>query len=159
MNEKQFTEKKLQKVIYSNPEKLANRLKEWIKNPQSQPEIEYYFKHYQSKGKVLPRPKTQTEKDLEKYVPMINIALALEKEKQPEKALSIYLMILDRYEPIGTAFYERPAIILEKQKRYLEAIDICKKALANKNLEKSWPEFQKRLARLEKKAQKEVSQP
>jgi tetratricopeptide (TPR) repeat protein len=46
-----------------------------------------------------------------------------------DAALEIYLEILDHYQPHLYANFERPAIILEKKRRYQEALDICLRAL------------------------------
>lgn len=51
-------------------------------------------------------------------------ARKLEKEGEEDKALKIYLKLLDRI-PQGTVYYERPCIILEKKHEYQKAIDIC----------------------------------
>lgn len=65
---------------------------------------------------------------LKEYYHIYKKARQLEKTN-PDKALNLYLEILSKYEPRGTLYYERPCIILEKQKRYDEAIGICRKAI------------------------------
>jgi len=56
-------------------------------------------------------------------------AKAMDRLGNEDKALEIYLEILEKYHPHLLANFERPAIILEKKKRYEEAIEICEKAI------------------------------
>ena len=51
-------------------------------------------------------------------------ARELEKAHKTDQALEIYLSLIP-YRPEGTDYYTRPCIILEKQQRYREAIEIC----------------------------------
>lgn len=46
-----------------------------------------------------------------------------------DAALEIYLEVLEHYQPHLYANFERPAIILEKKRRYEEALNICERAL------------------------------
>ena len=46
-----------------------------------------------------------------------------------DTALELYLEILDNYHPSLYSNFERPAIILEKKRRYQEALEICQRAL------------------------------
>lgn len=46
-----------------------------------------------------------------------------------DAALEIYLEVLEHYQPHLYSNFERPAIILEKKRRYEEALDICERAL------------------------------
>jgi len=149
-----FTEHQLRAVLHGNPNELAKRLKKWLKKPSTQPEIEFWFRNYFSKGKELPRKKERWEIESQVYIPLIQEALALEKQGKKEQALAIYLRILAVFEPRGTAYYERPAIILEKAGLIDEAIEICRKALNNPYLHRSRSDFEKRLQRLEKKLAK-----
>ena len=55
-------------------------------------------------------------------------ARELEKQGNAEEALLIYLNIIE-YCPPGTDYYTRPCIILEKQKEYDKAIEICDLAI------------------------------
>ncbi len=57
-----------------------------------------------------------------------NRAKELEKQGQIDKALEVYLSILE-YVPPGTDYYNRPCIILEKKKEYALAIEICDLAI------------------------------
>ena len=92
------------------------------------------------------------------YSAMYLKAKQLEKTDQ-NKALDIYFKILSNFQPEGTVYYERPCILLEKQKRYEEAIEICERAikvikvgLFNASLE----EFEHRLNRLIRKRDKNI---
>ena len=98
------------------------------------------------------------DKDFDKYSNYFKQARNLEKLKKEDEALKIYLDILNKYEPEGTAYYERPAIILEKQKRYKEAIKLCNmaiKAINNKKFNADVNEFEHRLNRLNNKIEKQ----
>lgn len=55
-------------------------------------------------------------------------ARELEKQGNTDEALRIYLSIIE-YCPPGTDYYHRPCIILEKQKEYAKAIEICDLAI------------------------------
>lgn len=152
---KVFSEEELQKTVYGqSPEDLVKQLKQWQKDPSSQPEIEYYYRNYTLQEKTLPRPLQKWEKEAEDYIPRLDEARSLEKLGDIEGALKVYLDIIEQYNPIGTVYYERPAIILERLGRLEQAISVCEKALANPYLEKSWSLFEKRLNRLKKKTNK-----
>ncbi len=73
------------------------------------------------------------DKNFDIYYKLYEKARELEKANQVESALKIYLDILLKYTPLGTAYYERPAIILEKQKEYIKALKICELVLNNSN--------------------------
>jgi len=150
-----YSEEELQKTVYGqSPEDLVKQLKQWQKDPSSQPEIEYYYRNYTLQEKTLPRPLQKWEKEAEDYIPRLDEARSLEKLGDIEGALKVYLDIIEQYNPIGTVYYERPAIILERLGRLEQAISVCEKALANPYLEKSWSLFEKRLNRLKKKTNK-----
>ena len=83
-------------------------------------------------------------------------ARSLEKSGEVEKALAIYLKLLDNC-PTGTDYYVRPCIILEKQKNYKKAIEICDMAIAcirQGRFKADETEFLKRKERLVKKLEK-----
>lgn len=69
--------------------------------------------------------------NFEEYYSLYEKARDLEKLNKVDEALNIYLSILNNYEPCGISYYERPAIILEKQKEYTHALEICNLALNN----------------------------
>lgn len=84
-------------------------------------------------------------------------ARELEKKGQPKEALEIYLDLIV-YRPPGTDYYIRPCIILEKQKEYRKAIDICEIAIteiSSKSFNADPNEFHYRIERLEKKLNKQ----
>ncbi|MDK2920060.1 MAG: hypothetical protein PWQ37_2793 [Candidatus Petromonas sp.] len=94
------------------------------------------------------------EKYFDIYINMYKKARNLEKENRTDEALKIYLEILKKYSPIGTAYYERPAIILEKKKKYKEALEVCESAIQaiNSNRFNADPiKFEKRIERLNRK--------
>lgn len=102
---------------------------------------------------------TKNEKEFEDYTDLFFEARGIEKE-HPDEALEKYMDILSRFKPDGTLYYERPAILLERNKRYEEAIEVCKLAL--KNLKANNPstyegtkqEFTKRIERCKVKIAK-----
>lgn len=151
---KAYSEEELQRILYAPPQELAGRLKQWQQDPNSQPEIEYHYRNYTMQGKALPRPLPKWEEEAEDYIPRLNKALSLEKTGGVEEALKIYLDIIEQYNARGTAYYERPAIILEKMGRLEQAISVCEKALGNPYLQASQDSFEKRLNRLQKKRNK-----
>ncbi len=106
----------------------------------------------------IPRSKTKEERDFDIYFKLYEEARRLEKNGNADKALEIYTNILEEFEPTGTAYYERPCIILEKQKRYDEAIQICLRAIEainNKRFNATADEFEHRLNRLLRKKEKQ----
>lgn len=85
------------------------------------------------------------------YSTLYQKARELEKQKMYEEAIDIYLDIINRYSPSGSAYYERPCILLEKLKRYDEAINICNVAITRtEQYDFNFPvdDFKKRLDRL-----------
>lgn len=139
-------------------EDFIKRLKKWANNPASEPELEnwYQTRHKKNLPFVEYKPQ-QWELDHKKYYPIYEEARILEKNGQIEKALPLYIEILNNYTPCGTSYYERPAIILERLNRFEEAIAICDKAInaINNNFfngDKS--AFEKRKERLYKKLNK-----
>lgn len=63
-------------------------------------------------------------------ISLYNRAIAAEKAGRYNQALKLYLENLDLYSPQGLSHWERPAILLEKLKRYDEALVLCERALA-----------------------------
>lgn len=98
--------------------------------------------------------------DFDEYFKLYEEARELERINKVNAALEIYLSILKKYEPCGIAYYERPAIILEKQKNYIKALEVCDIALNNPNRfnEPTWEgiseKFTKRKNRLVSKINK-----
>lgn len=86
-----------------------------------------------------PEPATDAPDDgaLAEYYPLYARAKAFEKLGQPDKALPLYLSILTAYRPVGTAYYERPAILLERTGRLREALAVCDAALTNEGFNAS----------------------
>lgn len=75
-------------------------------------------------------PKALTESEqFALYFPMYETARMWEKVGNTEGALALYTEILKRFDPTGMVYYERPAILLERQGRYPEAIAICERAI------------------------------
>lgn len=70
------------------------------------------------------------DKNFSIYSNLYKKAKDLEKLKKEDGALKIYLNILNKYSPKGIDYYERPAIILERKKRYKEAVKICRIAIS-----------------------------
>lgn len=86
-----------------------------------------------------------------KIYTLYETAYSLEKENSHELALEKYFEILHNYVPIGSTYYKRPAILLEKLKRYEEAIKVCDLAIKyqqENNLHFPKEEFEHRKNRL-----------
>lgn len=95
--------------------------------------------------------------DFDKYFSIYETARKYEKENNIEGALELYLSILKNYIPIGSAYYDRPAIILEKLKNYDQAVTICELAIKNQmehNLHFDKESFEHRKRRLLEKSNK-----
>ncbi len=69
------------------------------------------------------------KQDMAEMIRLTEKAKKMDKLGNSDAALEIYLEILDKYEPHLYINFERPAILLEKNKRYEEALEICEKAL------------------------------
>ena len=69
--------------------------------------------------------------DFETYSAMYERARDLERRKKVAEALDVYSDILRRFRPTGLSYYERPAILLEKQGRLEDALRVCDAALSN----------------------------
>ena len=70
------------------------------------------------------------KRNFDTYIKMYEKARTLEKT-DVDQAIEIYKEILRITKPEGTSYYERPAILLEKQKRFDEAIEVCNIAFEN----------------------------
>lgn len=119
-----------------NTRALVARLKKWQESPNSEPEIETWYNevYLPSRGKgtafdtrSLPRMPWELEWDI--YSVMYDAARDLERQARPEEALDTYNAILLAFVPRGMAYYERPAILLERMRHYDEAIAICDRAI------------------------------
>lgn len=94
------------------------------------------------------------------YFALYKRGLALEKAGRLEEALDFYYWILYMFYPIGTVYFERPAIICEKLKRYDEAILVTKmyvKVAESANAHMDLPAAQRRLNRLLTKKEKSIN--
>lgn len=60
---------------------------------------------------------------------LIERAKVLERAGREEDALKTYLEIHEKFFPNTSDLFERPAILLEKRKRFKEAIAMCEKAI------------------------------
>lgn len=140
-----------------NIDETVDKLIRWRGNPESEPELERWYK---DGCPPLPRTLTQEEIEFKKYAPLFEKGRAVEKAGKIDSALRTYLSILKKYRPVGLDYYTRPAIILEKQKKYEEAIRVCEIALFNREVmhsptkEVAEVEFTKRIARLHGKISK-----
>ena len=90
----------------------------------------------------------------DQYYALYQKAYAYEKDGKIDRALDYYFYIILNYTAIGTVYYDRPAIVLEKLKRYEEAavitqmhVNLAKHPNAKLDLEGA----EKRLQRLQKK--------
>lgn len=115
-------------------------------------ELKKIEKSLEAQNRINKRQRTNFDIVYNRY----NKARELERSGNIDNALKIYLSLIE-YRPPGTDYYTRPCIILEKQKKYKEAIEICNIAIEeinNNNFNADVSEFAKRLERLEKKLEK-----
>ncbi len=113
-------------------------------------EFDAYNKAYEAKSK-------REEKNFNFIFDNFSKARELEKDGCVQEALNIYLKIVE-YCPPGTDYYTRPCIILEKQKEYAKAIEICDLAIKHireGRFNADEEEFNHRKERLIKKMSKE----
>lgn len=101
----------------------------------------------------------EEKRRFDKSIALYNRALKAEKAGRYNQALKLYLENIDLYSPRGLSHWKRPAILLEKLKRYDEAIEICNQALeldvdVSSTRKAFAEEFSKRKARLERKLQR-----
>lgn len=92
---------------------------------------------------------------------LLKRAKKLEQMGNTDRALDLYLELHERYEPNTSDAYERPAVLLERKKRYQEAFDMCKSAIEeieNDRMSGTVDKFQKRLDSInEKMAKKPIT--
>lgn len=115
------------------------------------------FRELQSELDKYKIEEEKQHKIFEEYYNLFNNARKFEKTNEIDKAISIYLDIIAKYKPQGTSYYERPAILLEKEKNYQKALEISLKGKQmlldslkqNTNTDLSY--FDKRIERLQNK--------
>jgi len=67
--------------------------------------------------------------DFSVYSKAYEMVRELECQSRPFEALTIYRAILIAFAPEGTAYFERPAILLERFGELDEAIQVCDRAI------------------------------
>lgn len=90
---------------------------------------------------------------------MQNQAKKLEQGGLDDKALELYLKIVEEYLPNNDFSFDRAATLLEKKFKYAEAIAICEKALEKihaGDIQGDADKFQQKIDRMKLKAKKEV---
>ena len=137
-------------ISHMSCDKLAENLANDIKyNTGFTDELDKYNAQQEEKSR---KERKEFDQIYEKY----ETAHDLEKRGKFEEALSLYLEIVKK-NPDGTAYFDRPCIVLEKVGRYDEAIALCNQALERISSGKmsADPEsYRKRISRLEKKKSK-----
>lgn len=129
---------------------VTDELIAYVKGTGTTKKIEAYMKAQESKNKRELHNFNIVFGNYEK-------ARNLEKQGDMEKALAIYLKLLEKC-PTGTDYYVRPCIILEKKKEFEKAIEICDFAIKNirqGRFNADENEFLKRKERLVKKCNKQ----
>lgn len=94
------------------------------------------------------------QQQLAEMFKLVEKAKTMERIGNENKALEVYLEVLKDYTPNMSDAYERPAVILERKKRYDEALKICETAieLINDNkLGGTVGKFEKRIEKLKSK--------
>lgn len=123
--------------LLTDTESIVERLRACLDAPDSGPAIEAWLHDVYQPGSINVRPTsssrvsppTKWEIEHDFYYPRYLVARELERKARYEDALNIYDLILKVFEPRGTLYYERPAILLERMGRYDEAIVICNRAI------------------------------
>ncbi len=94
------------------------------------------------------------DENLQKLYKKMEKAKRMERMGNDDEALRVYLDILENHNPNTSDLFERPAIILEKKRRFEEALEICDRALdllADDLMTGSTKTFEKRKASIEQK--------
>lgn len=91
---------------------------------------------------------------LDFYYVLYETGMAYEQNEDYDRALDYYLLTIFNCCPTGTVYYERPAIIFERQQRYIQALMICDLADRAYTMSRGEyaPGFDKRRLRLLKRA-------
>lgn len=100
---------------------IADEMINWYNGKSDANRVQSYMKSMKEKAKREDSNFNYIFSNYEK-------ARKLEKSGEIDKALKIYLKLLNRI-PVGTDYYTRPCIILEKKHEYRKAIEICDMAL------------------------------
>jgi len=75
------------------------------------------------------RKRARYKPDFSVYSKAYEMARELERQSRPFEALTVYQAILAAFAPEGTAYFERPAILLERFGELDEAIQVCDRAI------------------------------
>jgi len=97
------------------------------------------------------RKRTRCKPDFSVYSKAYEMARELERQSRPFEALAVYRAILIAFAPEGTAYFERPAILLERFGELDEAIQVCDRAIEqieSHTFHAAAEPFKKRKARL-----------
>ncbi|MDE6595877.1 MAG: hypothetical protein K2K44_07705 [Oscillospiraceae bacterium] len=136
---------------------VADEMVNWYYGKSDANRVEAYRKALEDKAKRETKNFNYLFSNYEK-------ARKLEKIGEDDKALAIYLKMLNRI-PTGTSYYVRSCIILEKKHEYQKAIGICDMALQainegrfGGNVKGSEDEILHRRERLVKKLEKSQKQ-
>lgn len=129
---------------------LNNYIKGNPNSKQQYNELENKLKEYEAQEKLK-------QNTFNEYYSKFLKAKDLEKAGEIEKALSLYMDVINNYNPEGSSYYERPAIILEKIRDYKRALSISMmgkqnlitRSINENNIDISY--FDNRIARLESK--------
>ena len=134
---------------------FMERLNNWTKYPESDPELEEYYKYGHPEGLPFQIKKPeQWELDHDFYFPMYEEAQRLEQANLEAAALDIYLAIHERFIPRGAVYYDAPLWLLEKNEQFDNAIELVEKIISavSQNLFAADIEpYQQLLIRLDKK--------
>lgn len=128
---------------------VADELVNFVKGENITKKFSTYIKSQEAKEK-------RGERNFKFVFGNYDKARNLEKQGETEKALELYLKLLNNCPP-GTDYYVRPCIILEKKHEYSHAIQICDLAIRNiqqGRFNANVEEFQHRKERLLRKLEK-----
>lgn len=135
---------------------LNNYIKDRPNSKQQCNELKNRLKEYEIQEEL-------NRKLFDEYYSKFMKAKNLEKAGEIEKALSIYMDVINNYNPQGTSYYERPATMLEKNKDYKKALSIAmlgKENLITRSITENGVDisyFDKRISRLEDKIKNPIN--
>lgn len=147
-------------ILNTNFEHTSKILNNYIKN---RPNSKQQYNELKNRLKEYEVQEELNRKLFDEYYSKFMKAKNLEKAGEIEKALSIYMDVINNYNPKGTSYYERPAIMLEKNKDYKKALSIAmlgKENLITRSITENGVDisyFDKRISRLEDKIKNPIN--
>lgn len=140
-NNMQKKKQNLKNKIYDNAISSKNKIPYIKRAIKLSDEIcEYALKSGYSKAYMDSFKNDPNKYDLDNFKDLLTFysyyqyyekALDYEKNENYDKALKLYMDILENYVPTGSSYYENPISLLEKKFEFEDAIKICDLAIDN----------------------------